>query len=280
MAKKVSRIFLFRLRFHKDLLSADQGLENMMKAIEGRPRPRYEDQESVWLVGDVIQIDNESWYFEFGRTTSDESEYYDEDSGKFLETPSNKATHTLVYIDIKIQLVGIVHNPDLASDTSVISKRLERLIMKNAGFNITLGSIKDPNDFIDQIMNAARVKSFSVTYGLPNEILDMSPLYDAMTDLAKITGAETSTATVKSENDIVNRDQMAKISKNVNSLGYEVRARIQEKDGSQSKTISTSSNKANKLYQSIREEEETKDSLSIMDALRKLWQSKADFEDK
>ena len=289
MTEMGSIITLFRLRLHKDwpLLAQEldprlaqesdhRKLKEMMEAMENSPY--YEDQESVWLVGDVFSIDDESWYFKFGRTTSEESEYYDKDSGSKKLLEAVKENHTLVYIDIKLKIVGIVHNSDLASDISFISKRLELLLMKSLEFNISLGIINNPFDFIGQIKSADSVKSFSITYGLPNSKYDTTGLHQTLYKIIAIymrgTDAEESTVTVKSKAGIRNREALENIRAvaiSVNALGHEVKAKI-EKDG-EVKEISMYSmplNTKNSSFYPV-EAESSPEPLGIMNALRYLF---------
>ena len=243
MNQKKVRIEVFRLRLHSgdSTQSAQTGL---FVPTEGKDRqdllvscishPFLPTAKNSWQIGEIRQVSRRQIFFEFGKTTPDTQEYYDPKAHKYAQSPGSKTAHTFVYMDAEHQLVGIQPNFNLAPQAATIANNLGIAMTSKLakwGATVTLGPVRDPAKFEQQLIDAYAVNSFSIAYTLPNDNLATDDIYKFLTGMAKTSGSEESIITTKSKDDIKNRDKLAQFARNANTGGFSANAKIRpEKD--------------------------------------------------
>lgn len=244
MSKQQIKIELFRLRLHNGIFIPQSSLEKkkmLLDCIDAGLRFSREEHRGtgVWLTGEVQKLDEEQICFQFGKISPEEGEYYDEDDKKFLKRPAKKTNHTRIYMDVNLQLVGIIPNSRIAQKTATIADNLGQAMSENLkeGVIVTLGSIGDPTEFIQQLLHAYAVKSYTITYALPNQNLSTDGLYKVLPELTETFVADQTSISIKAKDDIKNRKLMANCAQNANTAGYSTTARIQEEETAGVKTI-------------------------------------------
>lgn len=244
MTKRQIKIELFRLRLHNGIFVPQSSLgrgKMLFDCVEAGLRFTRGGRlgSGVWLTGEVQKLDKDQVCFQFGKISPEEREYYDEDDKKFLRKPVEKVNHTLIYMDVNHQLVGIIPNSKVDQKTVTIADNLGRAMSSNLkeGVIVTLGPIGDPTEFVKQLLDAYAVKYFSIAYALPNHNLSTDGLYKALSEWTEDFGAEQSTIGIKAKDDIKNRKLMVDCAENANMAGYSTTAKIQEEENSGLKTV-------------------------------------------
>lgn len=251
MPKQQLKIELFRLRLHNGIFVRQDPSEKkkiLLDCIETGLRLSRKSSRGTrtWLTGEAKMLSEDQIYFQFGKISPDNVGYYDESGKIFLKKPAEKVDHTLIYMDVNLQLVGIVPNSKIAQKTVVIADNLGRAMSDSleSGLIVTLGSIEEPTEFVQQLFGAHAVKYFSVAYTLPNSNLSTDGLYRCLTESTEVFGADESAISIKSQNSIKNRDLMADCAQNANAAGYSAIAKIQETEDAGLKTIKLGANSA------------------------------------
>lgn len=243
MTERRKKIELFRLRIHDSLFDPQKDADRkamLASCIKDTPCPVLNLAKGwgVWRVGNVEAISDSRICFKFGKIASRDNEYYDENVEKFIESSDDQADHTSIYMDVDLQLVGIVANSKLASKTGKIAENLGRALSVKLGkYTVNLGPIRDPKEFVKQLLKSHAVRSFSVTYKQPNQNLSSDDLYQTLSTMTKKSGADESTLSTKSRKNIKNRRLLARYAKNANATGYEAKARVIESEDSGPKII-------------------------------------------
>lgn len=251
MPKQQIKIEPFRLRLHNGIFVRQTPLEKkkmLLDCIEVGLRLTRESSRGTgtWLTGETKRLSEDQIYFQFGKISPEEVGYYDEKGNVFLKKPSEKANHTLVYMDAGLQLVGVVPNSKIAQKTVVTADNLGQAItnhLKN-GLIAALGPIGGPAEFVQQLIEAHAVKYFSIAYALPNQNLSTDGLYKALSNWTEEFGADQTTVSTKADDYIKNRQLMADCAQNANTAGYSATAKIQETESAVSKTIELGTNRA------------------------------------
>ena len=179
-------------------------------------------------------------FFEFGKISPETREYYDRSENTYAQSPDEKAAHTLIYLDVEHQLVGIQPNFNLAPQAATIADNLGNAMTSNLaekGVSVTLGPVCDPAKFEQQLRDAYAVRSFSITYTLPNDNLVPGDLYDTLTKVTEASGSEESKITTKAHDDVKNRTQLTQFARNANTGGFSASARVCLEEGAAPKTI-------------------------------------------
>lgn len=125
----------FRLRLHNGIFVRQDPSEKKKMPLDcietGLRLARKSGRGAgTWLTGEAKMLGEDQIYFQFGKSSPDNVGYYDDDGKAFLKKPAKKAGHTLICVDVNLQLVGIVPNSKIARKTVAIAKIQET---KNAG---------------------------------------------------------------------------------------------------------------------------------------------------
>jgi hypothetical protein len=166
-------LILFRLRTvrHNQLeILEDQPPKIIRKIISGAAEVSLR-KNARWVIGKPIEIEDNNYYFKFGKKTKETKGKYAD--GDFVEEEEENAKYTHVFLDGNLGLVAIAKKSNLAPETQTIATNLAKYFNKcqfayahNITFNIN--EIKDPSDFIEFIRSAYAITEFSFTYSKPN----------------------------------------------------------------------------------------------------------------
>lgn len=191
MPKQI-KIEFFRLRLHNGLFMPQDSLErrNMLLDCMGanlRFTRKSHRGAGAWLTGEAQKLDETRACFQFGKTSPEERDCYDEIAKKFIGKTVEKIDHILICMDVNFQLVGRAMSDNM-----------------NNGLVVTFGSIGAPAGFVRRLVDAHAVKDFSNACALPNQNLSADNLYKALSGWAEKFGARQSAAGVKADGDIKN----------------------------------------------------------------------------
>lgn len=169
------------LEFHmfrvKVLLPTQRSLFNSMtrasilrKCIECQPEGALWGGIN-WHLGDVEALDENAYYFRFGKTTKATLEMFQDGHFEDAEFPTSPYTHA--FIDVAIGVAAIAKKTELGRTPNTLGNQLARLlnscdIVVQAGAKIEVAVIQDPEDFIQYIRSAYRISKFWMTFSLPN----------------------------------------------------------------------------------------------------------------
>jgi hypothetical protein len=101
---------------------------------------------------------------------------YDDISGDFNDAMNDEAIYTTVIFDCERRLFGIAKKSDLSSDVNSISKKIEILLQesnvaKNSMKKITINEVKDPDDFLDKLRGAYKIKNLKIKFNNNNSLV-------------------------------------------------------------------------------------------------------------
>ncbi len=128
---------------------------------------------SAWHVGNISFIENQI-YCRVGRTRLGYSSVIDE-QGNFIDTESETAPYSHVFIEAELGVCAISRNPELSYETERISNYLQKLLNEainniDINFEIKIETIKDPTEFISKLRSAYQVNKLWVTIKRPNPV--------------------------------------------------------------------------------------------------------------
>lgn len=152
--------------------------EILQETILSNPSP-----EKQWHIGNVSLFDQSGLYCRVGKTSKSTLAIYKEEEHYFLDQEFETAPYTHVIVDITFELCAIARKTQLAQKTSGIAKHFIRLLNNSTKAhelqaNFEIDDLKDPDDFISQLVNAYSVSKFWVCFSRPNA-------FDANEDFVK-----------------------------------------------------------------------------------------------
>jgi hypothetical protein len=184
---------------------------------------------NYWHIGNVKQLDGKGGVFAVGKTTKSILEKYDETTGNFIEEVDETSPYTHVVYDSELGVIAIAYKNKLSSTVNGIANKLRGLLQSSEitfedGLTILLDPISDPKDFIDALMGAYSVKSFSISFTRPNPI-DVEELFQKPMEkyLEVANGAEGLT-TIKGED--LNSDTLVEMAKSAATTGNDAKAKL------------------------------------------------------
>lgn len=187
-------------------------------------------KNSRWRVGKPRELDNNSYYFKFGRHIKENKGKFKD--GDFTDEPEENARYTHVFLEGQYGVMAIAKNTNLSPNTETIAHRLRDYLNK-CPFTIqhnlifTIDSIKDPSDFIQRVKNAYAVTRFTFTFTKPNPF-DRSPIVGFNQEYAKeVNGNGVNTV----HGDSLNQDVIESVTNSVASTGDDASAKIAETQG-------------------------------------------------
>lgn len=172
------RFQLFRLKVVKPsqmrmFISADESPESIVKAAMLEKPTAKLFRGYSWHIGNLVALDESSFYFALGRSSSTKSGRYNMETREFEEQEFETAPYTHVLLDFLIGLCAIASNPLLAPRPEGIARQYVRLLAttqtaQRRGVRFEISDIKDPEEFISQIRRAYAIRWFATTFTLPN----------------------------------------------------------------------------------------------------------------
>ncbi len=230
------QIFLHRFRFEfsnqQELFSERRLTPASLLEESIRTSPAAEIRKgSIWRIGEVEDVGHAALKAQIGRQTRPIVGKFDIKMKAFVETFEDQAPFTILWIDLKYQLIGITHKPSLSPDVKGIARNFSKLINQSQPVvreraKLIIDPIVDPQNFIQLILKAARVSRFSMTFRRPNPWDVEKDFQKPMEDFVKNSEGTKGKAQVEGES--LNKPTLVKLAGAGAATGDEVKAKIHE----------------------------------------------------
>ena len=258
-------IEMFRVKVHSakqgrvspPRLSHSKRVGAMVKCITDKPGFNAGDAALKWRIGEVRVVSRRAnkparFAFQFGRTVV-ENESYDERGQFYRRKNVEHAKHTMVYMDVRDEsriFAGIrAPKQDLATGAVQVANALKRLINRHFAESgqdaeVSIDPVYDTEGFELRLWNAYAVTELSVSFGRPNDPLDVKGmLYGPATKITEEMGGNESIHTIKGES----LKGAADFAKSAAEGGFPVSARIKGSAEGKSEKISTTKQRLEKV---------------------------------
>ena len=234
--------------------------------------PSYESSRRItWHIGNVEQIDENGFYFRFGKTTRSLIEYYE--NGNFQDVDFEMSPYTHIFLDTNLEVCSIAQKTKLARSTRGIANRLRDVLNYSTNSPRNIGTfeikeLKDPQGFIEYIKSAYNIKKFWVTIPPPNA-------WDVDKDFTKpfqktIKEINANKSKAEFSGNELDSKKIEPIARTVASLGQD--ASLTYKDKAESK-YKTKRLKANKVVIPIEEDLIDKNKQNIINKIRSAYKN-------
>lgn len=201
----------------------------LKKAIFSKPslvgRGRNE-----WHIGNVVEISQSAIAFRIGRESPAIKESFDPVSHDFRKLNEPAGPSSLAVMDLSLGVLAIAMRSSLAPSPELLGKRFDALLkvsgpVVESSYNIHVGEIYDPSDFIEKLRSANRIKLFSVNFRRPNPT-DINRWFQEPLQNA-LALAEGERGSVGFDGENLNPEVLTSIAKAFSATGDEVRAKMQ-----------------------------------------------------
>jgi hypothetical protein len=187
----------------------------------------------MWHIGNVTTIDNSGLYFRLGRASQEKLEIYDPSSHRFLDQDFETAPYTHVVLDPELEVCGIAKKVRLAPTAANIAQRFARLmnasnLAQSIGATFEIDDIKDPEDFISQLMNAYSISKFWMIVSRPNAF-DADDFIKPLQRVLESANGEKAKAELKGDN--LNSEQLARLARSAAASGDDAVAWVKPRRG-------------------------------------------------
>lgn len=175
----------------------------------------------TWRIGNVEDIDG-NLFFYFGKLKGYAHDTFNEENNEFFHKSDTEAPHTFVAIDIKYQICAIAKNSALASQVSIISRNLAKLLdlskAAKGWLHFNIDQIIDPVGFLEFVENIEHITKFEMTFGQPNPFDVDSQFHKPMEKLCEAMEARKGKIAVEGEN--LNKDVIKQVVQSTSSTGH------------------------------------------------------------
>lgn len=238
---------LFRAKFvrpaqtsflHDSLTPADLFVAALMQ----RPSAQFR-RDYTWHIGNVHFFDANSGYFAVGRNTPTSIPTLDPTTGDFVELPGDMSPYTFVVFDVRIGLVAVQRNGDLAQTTEEIADKIERLFqitdaVQANDVDVQIDAIPNPQDFISQLKAAYAIKRFTASFKGPNPFDADEYFQKPLSIYLNSAGGAHGVATI--EGTSLDADVVSSVARSTAATGNSATARVQSAPGERSMRITMS----------------------------------------
>lgn len=261
------RIEMFRIKVHPakqgKLLPRQSALNHsgrvgaMVACVQDRPELDTAP-DSVWRIGNVDVLPHSGktparLVFQFGKTFVKDDEDFDSQKKVFYRLGRKEHKHIMVYLDASDErrIFGGIESPkkSLAPHAVRVADALkdtinQRLADAGKDAEVSIDPVYNTDKFERQLESAHAVTVLSVSFGRPNDPLDVKGmLYKPATQMSEGMGADESTHTFKGEH---LRDA-ADFARNAADGGFAVSASIKESVDAKPKKISPEKRRLEKV---------------------------------
>ena len=252
------RIEMFRIKIHRakqgkllasshPALSLDKRVSAMVKCVRDKPEFAA-DAGSVWRIGDVKAVSSRNnrvmgLAFQFGKTFVEDDDDFDMKDKVYRSEQKKRTKHTMVYMDVgdETRIFGGIATPTrvLAPNAVRVADALknainQRLADANQDVEVSIDPVYNTEKFEQQLLGAHAVTVLSVSFGRPNDPLDVKGmLYKPATQMSEEMEADESTHIFKG----AHLKDAVGFARNAADGGFTVSARIKESPDSRSKKI-------------------------------------------
>lgn len=233
----MSRFELFRVRVERpDQRTIDEPDLTPAQLIEHalNEQPSASLRGDIeWHVGNLRRLNDTGLYFRLGKATRGVHPVFDDDSGDFLDIERQEAPYTHCVIDVHLQVCAIMYKSQLAGYTPDLAARLQAALntastVRNYGFEFIVLAINDPEEFVEQVEGAHKVKMFGMTFRRPNP-WDSTQTREAFERWLDSLDANEGKATARGEE--LNKDNVVADANAASAGGDEAYAAIQPEEG-------------------------------------------------
>ena len=242
-AKKIE-YDLFRVKFIKSaqtdmFLSEMSPSEIFSSALKEEPKTETR-KDSIWLMGNIVQVDDTSGYLRIGRISKSHVSNFDEKSAEFVDYEVQNWPNTRILYDTTIGLIAIAHNSQLSNSTTSSADKLRRLlestkIVASHGIDVDISIIPDPVDFFRKIRIAHSVLTFAATFTGPNPIDADEIFQKPLSHLTKEINGKNGELSINGED--LNREVVEELGRSTAATGNNGYARIRRAAGKRPKKI-------------------------------------------
>ncbi len=245
---------LFRIKFVKtpqyDLFNTNYLTPRDFFLLSITEKPSAQLQNGYkWHIGNIEKFSGSTGYFAIGRSTITNVSKFDEITGNFLKIEAEESAYTHCIFNAELGFVGIAKDTNLTAVDSV-AKQLEKLLSSSSiicenKIRVEIHPIRDPQNFLNQIISASRVLRFTVTFGLPNP-------FDADEYLQKplsvyLSASEGESGRTEIQGKKLNKEIIKEVTRSTVATGNEASARIECLDKKQ-KTIHLKGDSVKRTY--------------------------------
>lgn len=124
----------------------------------------------IWHIGNIEKLDQDGYYFRFGKTTKSTFEVYE--NGLFKDEEFETSPYTHIVIHTQLELCGIARKTKLSQTTKGIANQLARVLthsqegQSDAKFEIA--TLLDPKNLIHYLTTAYSISKFMISFKRPN----------------------------------------------------------------------------------------------------------------
>jgi hypothetical protein len=220
-----------RSLFEQQTTSADL----IRSAIESNPsfeiRAGY-----TWRIGNVEAIDEDALFFALGRITKSTIETYDDEVGAFINKDQDHAPYTFVLVDLRNQVCAIARKAKIAQSTTLIASNLVKLLSHadvavEHNVRFVAPEIRDPREFIAILQAAYSIKSYEMTFGLPNPFDVEEDFHRPMENLLQASNGKEGKTLIKG--DSLQPEVVVELASSAAAAGSDAKARVQMSEGDQ-----------------------------------------------
>ena len=227
--------YLYRIKIERDpqrTIFDDQDAsssELIRRVLEEKPS-RETRRHQFWRIGNLTRVSERDLFFAFGRTSKSNVELFDEESGNFVEQPQEQAPFTYVAIDLENQICAIAHKSKVSPTIKSIASNLAKLlnlssIAQEQNFSFSIPSINDPSEFITILHEAFSIKSFEMSFSLPNPFDVERQFHRPMEQLLEASHADQGKTRIEGAS--LDTDVVENLARSAASTGNDAKARVQ-----------------------------------------------------
>jgi hypothetical protein len=218
-------------------------------AVLGRPTSRVR-RGVAWHIGNTNVIDDHGLYFRLGRMSKATMPFYDEETGDFVQEEVPNAPFTHVLLDWQRELCAVARKQTLARTTQSLARRLvsvlnEGTIAQERGYTFSVGPVRDPAEFIEVLLSAYSLRSFTYTFERKNLFNAHEDFVQPFEKLVAETNAQDGKIVVKGQDLAV--APITEIARSAATTGDDASARLVLEEVSRSLTGDTASIAAEEL---------------------------------
>lgn len=258
-----SELHLYRIKFIKPaqtklFLPSTSPRDFFEEALKVRPAVTLR-QNHVWHIGNVEYFDNDGGRFAIGRTTKTTIEKYDDQTGNFIEETDDSGPYTFVYFDASLGLLAIAKKSKVAPTVGSIARKLQLLFARtdlawNAGIEVRVDIIPDPEDFLQKLHSAYSIKGFRADFTGPNPV-DADELFQRpLSFYCQQMNAKNGSVSVSG--DALDEGTVATVAKSTAATGNHASALIQPSRGSRLVSIAFKGNATKLLVEADEHKDE------------------------
>jgi hypothetical protein len=246
---------LFRAKFIKSKQTSvfDDNLTTkdiFLNALTEKPSGELR-KGNIWHIGNIESFSADTGYFAIGRTTNSTIEKFDTSTGNFTEEALEESPYTHCVFDAQIGLIGIAKKSNLAPTSVSIAGQVENLlsqanVIMNNNILVEIRPIPDPDGFLESLLSAYQVSSFTASFRGPNPF-DADEYFQKPLSVY-LSAAKGERGIAKIQGTDLDKTVLQDVTRSTAATGNEASARIKKSKSEKSITISLKGNPVKRRY--------------------------------